>query len=85
MPLHRPVNKNDMSILLVIGGIVSLAYGSLTILGITNNDLSKDSALDKKLLSEESRYFLGRYYTGFKFITAGLGAIALGFIVYFSH
>lgn len=50
-----------MSILLVLGGIASLCYGTLTVLGITNNDLSKDSDLDKKLLSERSRYFLGRY------------------------
>ncbi len=74
-----------MSILLVLGGIASLVYGTLTVLGVTNNDLSKDSDFDKKLLSEKSRYFLGRYYTGFKFITAGLGAIALGLIIYFSH
>ena len=74
-----------MSILLVLGGIVSLVYGTLTVLGVTNNDLSKDSDLDKKLLSEKSRYFLGRYYTGFKFISAGAGAIALGLIIYFSY
>jgi len=36
-------------------------------------------------LSEKSRYFLGRYYTGFKIITAGAGAIALGLIIYFGH
>ena len=74
-----------MSILLVVGGIASLVYGTMTVLGVTNNDLSKDSDLDNKLLSEKSRYFLGRYYTGFKFITAGAGAIALGLIIYFSH
>ena len=74
-----------MSILLVVGGIASLVYGILTVLGVTNNDLSKDSDLDKNLLSEKSRYFLGRYYTGFKFISAGAGAIALGLIIYFSH
>jgi hypothetical protein len=74
-----------MSILLVVGGIASLVYGTMTVLGVTNNDLSKDSDLDKKLLSEKSRYFLGRYYTGFKFITAGAGAIALGLIIYFGH
>jgi len=69
----------------VVGGIASLVYGTMTVLGVTNNDLSKDSDLDKKLLSEKSRYFLGRYYTGFKFITAGAGAIALGLIIYFGH
>jgi hypothetical protein len=78
-------SKNDMSILLMLGGVVGLVYGTLTVLGITNNDLSKDSDLDKTSLSERSRYFLGRYYAGFKFITAGLGAIALGLIIYFSH
>src|SRR5216684_3697860 len=78
------VAHNDMSILLVLGGIASLVYGTLTVLGVTN-DLSRDSDLDKKLLSERSRYFLGRYYTGFEFITAGLGAFALGLIIYFSH
>jgi hypothetical protein len=74
-----------MSILLVVGGIASLVYGTLTVLGVTNNDLSKDSDLDKKLLSENTRYFIGRYYAGFQFIIGGLGAIALGLIIYFGH
>jgi hypothetical protein len=74
-----------MAIFLVVAGIGSLIYGLLNILGLTKTDVSKDSDMDKKLMSEETRYFLGRYYTGFKFISAGAGAIALGLIIYFGH
>ncbi len=41
--------------------------------------------MDKKLLSKETRYFIGRYYAGFQATIAGLGAIALGLIIYFGH
>jgi hypothetical protein len=57
----------------------------LSVLGRTKQDLSKDTELDKKIFSEKSRYFIGRYYAGFQFVIAGLGAIALGLIILFSH
>ena len=72
-----------MSIFLVVGGIASLIYGALTVCGFTNNDISKDCDTDKKLLSEETRYFMGRYYSGFGLMATGAGAIALGLILYF--
>jgi hypothetical protein len=73
-----------MAIVLIIGGIGSVIYGILSVLGRTNNDISKDSELDKKLLSEKSRYFMHRYYAGFQAIMAGACAIALGLIIHFS-
>lgn len=74
-----------MSIFFIIFGIVSFVYGILKITGIKKEDITKDSELDKKFFSKETRYFIGRYYASFGFITAGLGAISLGFILYFSH
>ena len=71
-----------MAILLIVAGIVSLIYGILNILGRTKNDVSKDSEMDKKLMSEKTRYFMGRYYAGIQFMGAGLGAILLGLIFY---
>jgi len=73
-----------MSILIIIAGIVSLIYGLLNVFGFTKQDTSKDSETDKKLLSEKSRYFIGRYFAGFQFIIAGLGAIILGLVMYFN-
>ena len=67
-----------MAILLIIAGTVSLIYGILNISGRTKNDLGKDSEMDKKLFSEKTRHFIGRYYAGLQFIAAGLGAILLG-------
>jgi hypothetical protein len=74
-----------MAIFLVVAGIGSLIYGLLNILGLTKTDVSKDSDMDKKLMSEETRYFIGRYFAGIQLTAAGLGAIALGLIIYFSH
>jgi hypothetical protein len=73
-----------MAIFLIAAGIVSIIYGVLSILGRTKN-WAEDSALDKKLFSERSRYLLGRYYAGLRFVITGLGAIALGLIIHFSH
>jgi len=72
-----------MSILLIVGGIASVFYGTLSVFGFTNNDISKDSDMDKKLLSEETRYFMSRYYSGFGLMATGVGAIVLGLILYF--
>jgi hypothetical protein len=69
-----------MAIFLILAGIVSFIYGVLNILGLTNNDVSKDSEMDKRLMSKETRYFMGRYYAGIQFVGAGLGAVLLGLI-----
>lgn len=71
-----------MEILFIIFGVVSLVYGIMTVAGRTKDDLSKDSEFDKRLFSKESRYGVHRYYGGFKAIIAGLGAIALGVIMW---
>jgi len=70
-----------MATFLIIAGVVSLVYGLLNVSGKTQNDVTKDSALDKKLLSEKNRHFIGRYYAGSQIIIAGLGAILLGLII----
>jgi hypothetical protein len=71
-----------MPVFLVVVGLASVSYGILTVFGFTNNDISKDSELDKKLLSEGTRYFMGRYYSGIGLIGTGVGAIVLGLIFY---
>ena len=43
----------------------------------------EDSALDKRLLSPETRYFLGRYISGTQAIGAGLGLIFFGVLLQF--
>jgi hypothetical protein len=74
-----------MAIFLILAGTVSFIYGLLNILGLTKTDVSRDSDMDKKLMSKETRYFISRYFAGIQFIGAGLGAIALGLIIYFSR
>ena len=83
--LRRQVNKNNMSLILVIGGVAGLIYGTLTVLGFTKNDISNNSDWDKKFLSESTRYFMGRYYAGFGLMATGVGAIVLGLILHFSR
>jgi uncharacterized membrane protein YphA (DoxX/SURF4 family) len=70
---------------LIFVGVAMLVHGVLKITGLVKEDISKDSDLDKKIFSARSRYFIGRYYAGFQAVIAGLGAIALGLIIYFSH
>jgi hypothetical protein len=72
-----------MATFLIVAGALSLAYGLSTLLGRTKN-WAEDSALDKKLFSKNTRNSLSRYYAGLQFVGAGLGAIALGLILYFS-
>jgi hypothetical protein len=64
----------------IVAGVVSLVYGIFSILGRTKN-WAEDSELDKKLFSNHSRYLLGRYYAGFRFVVTGIGAILLGWII----
>ena len=71
-----------MATFLIVAGVVSLIYGIFNVLGRTKNDLTKDSEMDKKLFSNKTRYFIGRYYAGLQFIAAGLGAILLGLILF---
>ena len=70
-------------ILFIILGFTGLIYGVLKISGIKKEDISKDSELDKKLLSEKSRYFIGRYWVGSQSVIIGIGAIILGLILYY--
>lgn len=72
-----------MAILITIAGASGLIYGILVVSGVIKTNISKDDAMTKKLLSKRNRYLFGRYDAGFKFIIAGLGAIALGLIMYF--
>jgi len=63
-------------------GVISFFYGLFSVFGIIKEDTSKDSEMDKKLLSEETRYFIGRYYAGSQFIMVGIGTVVLGYILY---
>jgi hypothetical protein len=73
-----------MTIGLIVIGAIIFIYGILKFAGFIKEDLSKDSEFDKKFLSKKNRYFVGRYWAGSMFITAGLGAMAFGLILYFS-
>lgn len=73
-----------MDIFFIVVGIAGVLYGALTFFGHIKTDVSRSSEMDKKLLSEKNRYFIGRYLSGFQFVIAGLGAIALGIILYIS-
>jgi hypothetical protein len=73
-----------MDIFFIVIGIASVVYGGLRIFGFIKTSPSQDSEMDKKIFSEENRYFIGRYWSGFGLISAGLGAIALGVILYIS-
>lgn len=73
-----------MSIFLIVIGIASAIYGTLRLTGFIQTDTSQDSEMDKRLISDKNRYFIGRYLSGFKLIIAGIGAIALGVILYLS-
>lgn len=75
---------NMLAIFFVIIGVTMFLHGILKMAGIVKEDISKDSEFDKKHLSEKSRYFIGRYWAGSQAIIAGIGAIGLGLILYFS-
>jgi hypothetical protein len=70
-----------MARLLILFGLIIFTHGVLKVSGIVKEDVTKDSELDKKMLSEKNRYFIGRYYAGSQAIIAGLGAILLGLIL----
>jgi hypothetical protein len=62
-------------------GIVALTVGALSIFSsrfdLFLHNLFPDSALDKKLLSSQSRYLIRRYISGIEGIIAGITCIAL--------
>lgn len=74
-----------IGIIITICGVTMFIYGLLITLGVIKTDTSKDSEVDKKLISEKDRYLLGRYNAGFQFIIAGVGAIVLGLAIYFGQ
>ena len=75
---------NILSIILIIAGVACFIYGLLIVLGIVKTDTSKDLESDKKVLSEKTRYQIGRYLGGTQGIIGGLGLILFGFILYFA-
>jgi hypothetical protein len=74
-----------MAIFFIVAGVVAFVYGAMTALGVIKTDISKDSSYDKKYLSQKSRYFIGRYWSGMQGMIAGIGAVGLGLILYFSQ
>lgn len=73
-----------LSIILATVGVGVFIYGFLITFGFIKTDVSKDSDMDKRLMSEKSRYFIGRYNSGIQFMMAGAAAAFLGAILYFS-
>lgn len=71
-----------MEIILIIAGILCFLYGILCVLGLTKNDTSKDDAFDKKVMSEKTRRFFGRYYVGAQLLVAGSALVLFGWILY---
>jgi hypothetical protein len=69
---------------IVIVGVLSFTYGTMIALGIIRTDIHKDSKADEELLSENNRYFIGRYWAGFQGMIAGVGFIALGLALHFA-
>jgi len=48
-----------LGIVFMVIGVIALAYGVLTVLGIINTDTRRDSEMDKKMLSEKTGISLG--------------------------
>lgn len=71
-----------MGIILIIAGILCFLYGIFSILGLTKNDTSKDAEFDKKVMSEKSRRFFGRYYVGAQLLVVGSGLVFFGLLLY---
>jgi hypothetical protein len=71
-----------MGIIITIIGIITFVWGFRVTFGFIKTDISKDPEIDKKLLSERSRYFLGRYSAGIELMAAGAGAIFLGIVLF---
>jgi hypothetical protein len=69
----------------IVFGMAGFINGLMKVTGIKREDISKDSKWDKKHLSPETRYFIGRYYAGFQGVVGGVAAIALGLILLWSH
>jgi len=71
------------SIVLAIAGIVLSWIGGKTLLS-KSPDIEHDSAVDKRLFSPHTRYFLGRYYAGGQLLAAGVFCFVAAFIIYIS-
>jgi len=70
---------------LIIGGLIPLLYGTLTVLGVLKIDTRYDSKMDRKMFSDYNRYFISRYWGGMQGIIGGIGLIVLGLILHFAR
>ena len=71
-----------LGIIIIAAGIFALIYGGMVTFGFIKTDISRDAAIDKRLLSDKSRYFLSRYNAGIQLMIAGAFAIFLGIVVH---
>ncbi len=71
-----------LAIIILVTGAMIFLYGVLISFGFIKTDVSGDSEIDKKLLTEKERYFWGRYNAGLQLIAAGAVAIFLGVTLY---
>ena len=82
--VYRQVKEINMPTALIFVGIIAVVYGVLKVSGLKEEKIAKDSDLTKNLFTESSRYFIGRYWSGFGFIIVGLGVVAFAVILYMS-
>jgi hypothetical protein len=66
---------------LIVVGAFLVVEGVRTLLN-RSPDIDHDSALDKKLLSPYTRYWIGRYYSGFQLLGSGIGILLLAAFLY---
>jgi len=87
--MTRRLWENHTSVMLafclIIGGLIPLLYGTLTVLGVLKIDTRYDSKMDRKMFSDYNRYFISRYWGGMQGIIGGIGLIVLGLILHFAR
>ena len=76
--------QHAIATILLILGVMELVDSVRTLLN-PSPDIERDTALSKKLFSPYTRYWIGRYHSGFNGLTAGVGLIVLAAILYFGQ
>jgi hypothetical protein len=80
---------NIVGLICFVAGIVLFVWGLRIVFSRTFYEESEssrnfeDSALDKRLLSPKTRYFIGRYLSGTQALGAGLGLMLFGVLLQF--
>ena len=80
-PYRMPSLTAVVIVALIVVGAFLVVEGVRTLLN-RSPDIDHDSVLDKKLLSPYTRYWIGRYYSGFQLLGAGIGILLLAAFLY---